>query len=526
MKYWFAIIFFLIQGFELQASCSNPQEMQAKLQHLRLEVACSGQSLHECQNYLANDQQVEEEGEECSEIVAPVSVLPAALKNVMHELEQYRLRNGQVKSLEEFYEHTRLHRARVKDLGMELFKSHPELFEGLTATQVQNVLEAHDLAKVNASSGLNGKPFYRILYENYGNKIDRKIIDELNAADKRYMQKALRVNGIDSPELTDKMARIEKIADAVDRGMSPVSTEEFGRSMSRASQFYNDPEDVRLALELESKYHQVIAKHAYKGLLFGGKRRIAKHLAIEEAFLDIMRSQNSMGVSARVMAHSFIESMRNTFSRFLELLLSKTASKAFLAFDGAFLFFANMDNIACAERGHHDWIKAPNCKPAVGLTPRVVEFLNMGWATQQEALTFEPSTCDVIQKTYQQSLVAPKVLKCSGNEVDLKMTNSDNLSLKLDENNRIQNIKMLGFKDLTKIPFVGSVEEVTVGEDGLVKTVCFKNKIRGSTIKRCFNGDHENARSVSELLRSLNYQIQKGISCCLRNNSDSPVLCQ
>lgn len=162
-----------------------------------------------------------------------------------------------VTSVEDFFEHTRLHRERVKVLGVELFKSHPNLFYGLTLEQVQGVLSAHDEAKVTT--------FYRVLYENYGGPVDKSIVDALNAKDKEFMDAALKRFGIDNdPELLTKMNRIEKIADMVDRGMSEVTPEEFGRPMKRASEFMGGILDRQLAIELENKYQSVVSGFNYK----------------------------------------------------------------------------------------------------------------------------------------------------------------------------------------------------------------------------------------------------------------------
>lgn len=190
-----------------------------------------------------------------------------------------------VTSIEDFYEHTSLHRERVKALGVELFKSHPELFSGLKLEQVIGVLEAHDLAKASSGSiAPDGRPFYRTLYEEgYGKKLDRTIVDALNKKDKEFMEAAYRFYGIDKdPELLAKISRIEKIADFVDRGMSPVSVEEFGRAMDKASTFMSVEEDKALARELEEKYQKVISKLNYKKLTLDQRKAVRGQLSLLE----------------------------------------------------------------------------------------------------------------------------------------------------------------------------------------------------------------------------------------------------
>jgi hypothetical protein len=192
---------------------------------------------------------------------------------------------GFVSNVEEFYEHTSLHRERVKKLGVELFKTHPELFAGLNLEQVTGVLEAHDLAKASSASiAPDGRPFYRTLYaDGYGKKLDRTIVDALNLKDKEFMEQALKFYGLDKdPELLAKISRIEKIADFVDRGMSPVSVEEFGRAMDKASDFMNSEDDKILARELEQRYEKVIGRLGYKKLTPVQRQAVKEQLNLLE----------------------------------------------------------------------------------------------------------------------------------------------------------------------------------------------------------------------------------------------------
>lgn len=505
--------------------------MPSKIHHLRMEVACAGESLHHCEysstqiNHQESSPLVCEAGD-----VTLTSPIPAATRAMVGELGLHVAKPGPklVNSVEEFYEHTRLHRARVKALGLELYRTHPALFEGLSLNQVSMILQAHDKAKASPKSiGPDGRPFYRILYEDgFGKKLDRTVVDALNATDKKFMDEAMKRHGVTTPDLTAKMERLEKIADSVDRGMSHVSPEEFGRSMERGSLFLANSEDKKLAQELEAKYNQVTQKLKYQGLSPAAAKHLANNLRIEERFALELRSKDAAKVSARAMAHTLLENGRAAFARFLGVLATKGATKAFIVLDGVLLFFADMDRIGCSGKGYHDWMKDPNCSPAIGLTPKVVQFLNEDWDKQKQHLEFETHTCQVLDETYKQSITAPKVLKCGENRVEMQLKGGDKLSVMLDSNQKIKEIEMQDLGEHVRTIQHGRVDTVSVGKDGFVSGACFSRSTRGIASKKCLNGKDEALLPAKELLSSINYQIQKGIACCQKTDSSLSLICQ
>lgn len=530
----FLILLLLVSFTQVSwGSCGPDHTVKTRLEHLKMEVACSqAESVHSCQQMLNNFGPIletksdEAQSQQCEvDGVFPTAVTARVLAKDVNKALQAR-GPKLVNSLEEFVEHTRLHRERVKALGLELLRSHPDLFKGLTAQQVSSILEAHDMAKVSAKSiAPDGKPFYRTLYEQgYGKRLDRGIVDALNTQDKEFMEKTMARFGLkDSPDLRAKMERIEKIADFVDRGMSNVSPEEFGRPMDKASTFMQVDEDKKLAMELEKKYHRVTEKLSYKGLSSVQRKIIANRLLLEERFAAGRSASNAMTVSARLMAHKFMTNSSKSLAKFFEVLGSKGFSRALMVLDFPMLYFADMDRIGCDGIGYHDWVKDPNCKPAVGLTPKILDFLNEDWSVQKDHLDHENSTCKVINETYAESITAPKVSNCGGRDLAMELPGGDRFNVTLNDKKQIKEIRLgsLG----AHAPGPGKAETIKIGADGKVSSFCYLMSMRGGPLKQCTkSGDASNVK-MNEFVKSINYQIQKGIACCSKSNPSLAKIC-
>lgn len=522
----------------------DDNQVQAMLDRLRIEVICnSDDSIHICGKALHNYGPINEEPQEniesanaCSESeqqhrkALSLSVpAAAALSEVSRALELRTPNTKLVESVEEFYEHTQKHRARVKALGLELFRSHPQLFEGLSESQVERVLEAHDQAKVRATvKAPNGRPFYQVLYnEGFGKKLDRNIVDALNANDKQIMEVAEEVNGIHkSAELQAKMERIEKIADLVDRGMSPVSAEEFGRSMDKASEFLKSPEDRALAIELEKKYLTVTKDLQYKSLSPLRVSFLANHLYIQEHFSNALAKYGPKVLSVKSLAHAALSGGKKLGVSVMKALSSMGILKALSLADGPLLYFSGMSNTGCSENGHHDWIMNPNCQPVIGLTPKVIEFLGADWEQQKMFLQHEQHTCEVIKKTYEQSIEAPKVTKCETDQVEFKTKNGDHIVARFDNQYRIRDVELGKGNILNRFDAFGERQTVAYNGDGQIQEVCeASNASLYAFGKKCMSLDSPYAQNPAAFVRSLNYQMQKAIQCCRNSNSFAETKC-
>jgi hypothetical protein len=129
---------------------------------------------------------------------------------------------------------------------------------------IQEFLKLHDQAKVDTDlSHSRPKPILDDLYAIYGKKLSpeevqaaRKIVQELNDIDAtialKFFQKRGLLDADGKPNaIAKKLLEIEKAADLADRGMSPVSPEEFGRPMDPASKFF-ETQIAKLRAEAES----------------------------------------------------------------------------------------------------------------------------------------------------------------------------------------------------------------------------------------------------------------------------------
>jgi hypothetical protein len=197
MQYLF-VLFFLLKSQIVFAAC-NLEDTKVKMiiDRLKLEVVCaSDSSMHKCRQLMDqfNSEDIAKKGSpstiqlcESPNKLGPLAFPALAATNHLAVVLRQKpgLPSG-VNSVEDFFEYTQNHRARVKDLGLELFRSYPEQFTDLNEKQVVAVLDAHDLEKVTATSkASDGRPFYRNLYDGYGKKIDRSVIDELNVTGKK-----------------------------------------------------------------------------------------------------------------------------------------------------------------------------------------------------------------------------------------------------------------------------------------------------------------------------------------------------
>jgi len=179
-----------------------------------------------------------------------------------------------VKSIDDFYQHTSLHRKRILLMGRHLIQEFSEDFCKVNKDLLMAFLSIHDEAKLNLDLvQYQGRPLIEALYQYYGRGIHKlnensklemkEIIDLLNCEDQRISHQFFREHHLLNDagvvnETAIELLRIEKIVDSVDRGMNFVSIEEFNRLMTPASLFL-DEQDARYAVYLENCYYQLLA---------------------------------------------------------------------------------------------------------------------------------------------------------------------------------------------------------------------------------------------------------------------------
>ncbi len=527
--FWFS--FFLSSS--VFAGCGDAASIKGKINQLKIEAACSSVSLHDCLPLIrsfSSDEKISNDlsqGERCDLDFHPLSRPAAKLATTFAEGQLIGRERTYVNSMEEFYEHTRLHKERVKLLGMELFRTHPELFKGLTSSQVRIVLEAHDRAKGSSGAiGPSGKPFYQELYQNYGKEAPYPLVNSLNQADNEYLLQALKHAGLDdNPQMTQterirrrvlrsQLKRIEKIADFVDRGKSPVSVEEFGRPMKLASTFLTKTEDAKLARELERNYSRLTVNLDYRQLTFSQSARISRQLMRSESFSNAVKREGFKTISLRAMTSHAIRKSKSGFAGFLQKLASPLGKKILMASDFIGLYFAEMDQLGCSGIGYHDWEKNPNCEPAIGLTPKIVQFLSEDFETQLDYLNQQPTTCKVITETYRESIQPQVVKSCSPNLLSLELGEGNLIRVHLDGRKRMKEIELGSLGREANDVFRGTPEKIDIGANGSVSKVCYKINGR-ETVRTCVDKPGKEITQINDFMKSINFQIQKAINACL-----------
>jgi len=138
-----------------------------------------------------------------------------------------------VGSPEQFVLAMKLHREKVKLLAMDVYRRFPERFASISASQVVHYIEQiHDLHKLDA-------PISARMVEYWGKRISQlpepqrskglALISELNRAEavdaSRFFERYAW-----SAEAKRSAKALETIADLLDRGLAPLSTEEFGQA--------------------------------------------------------------------------------------------------------------------------------------------------------------------------------------------------------------------------------------------------------------------------------------------------------
>ncbi len=156
-----------------------------------------------------------------------------------------------------------LHQVGVKSLAFKLLEGHPQAFPNIADKYelVESFLDLHDQAK------LDPKYFWDLL-RYYGVNINqligeqkqkaRSLIQSVNLKDSINAQMFFVVHGLvddygNLNKIAEELKKLERISDLVDRGSSAVASREFGRSLAKASEFLSEPDEVELALWLESQ---------------------------------------------------------------------------------------------------------------------------------------------------------------------------------------------------------------------------------------------------------------------------------
>lgn len=521
-----------------------------KIEHLSAELICSNSnSLKTCEQLVFSKPKtnplVKLESDNCcgnETKVAFVSPMTYAAKKTLDQLKDVKgvLSNQYVNSIEDFYHHTQLHRKRVKKLGLELLKMYPDVFKGISERDVILALAEHDRAKISGLALADDKEqFYKKLYSGYQRRIDRPTIDKLNNIDKKYMERAHEVIGwqeTDSMKTKHKkklrkkkalLKLLENVADFVDRGMSPVSEEEFGRKMQKASEFMKGNQERKIAAALEQRYKKVIQGLEYSPPNDYQYRAIKFSMMLDTQKEKLKLKFTSKQLSVMTLLHKSLTGAKRTLTETLKLLASKAGMKTLMVADGVGLFFAGMDMGCDQYRGAHDWKKVDGaCQPVEAITPKFIDFLNKPWDQQKEHLSSETHTCSILESTYKDSKRAAKVESCSSEAFVLT---KNKLKLKVNSNAQgdVTSIELLNPNSFLDSSIHGVPERINIKPNGDLGAVCYRG-VSMSTNVSCFDEDSsyllkDNILKVKRLIQSSNFEIQKARYCCAKKLNPTEV---
>ncbi|EPZ49517.1 hypothetical protein M902_0773 [Bacteriovorax sp. BAL6_X] len=434
----------------------------------------------------------------------------------------------------DFYQHMQAHKKRVVEMGMRLLNDYPDEFKDVDPQILRSVLSVHDNAKIKTSSRYNGRPFYEVLYEEgYGKKLDRKIVDALNAQDEEFVEKVFDRYNLDKSS-REQILRIEKIADFVDRGMSPVAPEEFGRKTTLASQsdfFLKDKVDRDLAKHLEDNYNEINKNLGYKKLGALEKGKLKSRLDVQLKYGDLL-DQNKAGVlsiSKAALSSQIKHKAKNLGSRVAGILAN---GKFIKGVTGVELMLTSIKT-GCQEMGYHNWVKDPNCRPLIGLSPKVVEFLDEPWDAQKQELRNSKHMCHVVDGIYEDLQRDRFIGKSCLRGGDTKINGLDEKNIIVESSdNKIDKVQFLdralGRGDRA-VPILKNLE---FNSSGNITKACFttlngtrilcknRSEINSNKLKRAYRKAVEEAQ---EYLKKNSFDIARSVSCC-RGISSDPLL--
>jgi hypothetical protein len=203
-----------------------------------------------------------------------------------------KIQRKYVNSINDFFDHVVSHIERTVELASELKRLHPERYRDVDDELLRVFMNRHDFAKIEKEAKSGRRPFLNGLYRLYGRDFDTFSQEEktlafkyralLNQKDAEHAMNFFKAYNHDNQfidehgkltPLAEKFLEIERVADKTDRGLSPVSAEEFNRAkMQLGSVYIEDPTEKQLAESLEksprpgvpSPYERVTKGHSYE----------------------------------------------------------------------------------------------------------------------------------------------------------------------------------------------------------------------------------------------------------------------
>jgi len=531
-----------LRTWSAPTSCFESVEREElAIAKLKGQVFCANAGLGNCKKLFLGMPESDKKAAAVSPLIcAPSSInqlkaLPlatpkaAGFKNILDYIEGKR--HGFVNSLADFHHHTKMHKKRVQRLGLKLLERFPKEFEGIDRQMAERLLAEHDNAKMSSRYRYrSGRPFYAELYDHFGKSPPGDLVNQLNLTDSKIMKDAFKREGLalseyDSPDerarklkIKANFDKLEKLADFTDRGMNPVSPEEFGRKMwseSKAAIEEGDRSKAKMARYLEKNYQQFVGDLYYKKLSPSAHLAVSQKLVTHQKFGNLIGKASSVKeLSARAL---------NGGSRLLGAKPLARAGKlgARLAFttaavlDVAFLSFFPSSMGCSSSLGHHDWAKNSDgaCTPVLGLSPMFISFLSLPKEKRQMEYKNSDHMCEVTQANLKENETPtfPKV-KCHDNSATLStQDNERQVEVFFDQGGNISRL------DLDKISIRSSPfsrpPNKAIFERGRLVSECFLIG-RGGTNQSCKKANDQNS-AYTKFFSPLNYRVYQAVSCCL-----------
>ena len=521
----------------------SPKETYKKIEELRAQTICSDfNNLKECEEYFRtydviavatpNLQNVKCNEAQYSKSIPKAFISQQAIRTIENALSatDELVPRQYVRGLPDFVHHTDLHIKRVKKLGLALFDMHPELFPDVDRKLLSEILTYHDAEKLNPRfKSINGKPFYEELYERYGKKANFDVIEDMNAKGKAFVKELLSEKGLNPKDTTGKnkakllrirrqLKRIEDIADLVDRGSSPVTPEEFGRKMDKASSFMKNSKDAALARKLEKAYPKIVEGLEYKQISQRAYNFLARRIKLREMRALGTHYKQRIANLARKASQTRLFSMANqSGSKAAGILLSKAFGSALLGVELATF----STKTGCALPGRVDFDS--NCEPINSLTPTLIDYIFDGKESQAEHFS-DFNTCNAVNETHSQVSKTIDQVTCHGSDtMTFKIGQKAKIAVTYDSAGNPSAIQFENSEHIVPSKYSGNIVDASFDENGEVQNICFEEegKISCANIKeKSGQYAHTVVKTVSTLrdtMGTLGYPIAKARNCCQGN---------
>lgn len=458
-------------------------------------------------------------------------------------------RRRYLNQLPDFFHHTELHKRRVVELAKAVMGEYPEEFKDIDPEKAIRILTEHDNAKIDPRyRAANGKPFYQSLFNYVGEKAPQQLIDDLNFHDNKIINNAFEVEGIaesefDSKEVAQKKSKeriafkkLEELVDHVDRGMNPVSLDEFGRAGYKESETAKRAKQREMALFLEKNYSKIIKGLEFKPLTLAQQRSIANKILAHEKYYRL----KNMGTVLK-------EAGLRSASTMAKIYHHRRMSKALMAsrFGGRLLLlgFAALDALAlglyspkmgCAAMGAHDWIldQNGNCVAKPGYSEPFINYISQASLNIRSQYGEGSTTCDLLNQNLQinQEMIFDEVA-CTATGARFSLGEKAKLDVDFDGEGSISKITSRELKSLWGKYRYRMDMHVKNGE--IVKTCPFQRSTRGGSSSLIRSKCESNEKKINKtvdvnFVQGLQFKIYQGIACCLgqKNFLNQKISCK